>query len=57
LEFTGTGNPVVEGHGAGEYTHGGAGPEENVPSGSQTPNRACASRVCERICQQPCKDV
>jgi hypothetical protein len=37
LEFTGTVNAVVEGHGGGEYTLYGVGPEENVPSGSQTP--------------------
>ena len=41
LEFTGTVNAVVEGHGAGEYTLDGAGPEENVPSGSQTPKDGC----------------
>jgi hypothetical protein len=35
-EFTGTVNAVVEGHGAGEYTLDGAGPEESLPSGSQT---------------------
>jgi hypothetical protein len=41
LKFTGTVNAVVEGHGAGEYTLDGAGPEENVPSGSQTPKGRC----------------
>ncbi len=40
-EFTGTVNTVVERHGAGEYTLGGARPEENVPSGSRTPNVGC----------------
>ncbi len=40
-EFTGTVNAVVEGHGGGEYTLDGAGPEETVPSGSQTPNVGC----------------
>ena len=41
LELTGTVNAVVEGHGAGEYTLCGAGPEENAPSGSQTPKDRC----------------
>jgi hypothetical protein len=41
LQFTGTVNAVVERHGAGEYTPGGAEPEENVPSGSQTPKTGC----------------
>jgi hypothetical protein len=41
LEFTGTVKALVDGHGAGEYTLGSAGPEENVPSGSQTPKKGC----------------
>jgi hypothetical protein len=41
LEFTGSVNAVVEGHGAGEHTLDAAGPERNVPSGSQTPNPGC----------------
>ena len=42
LEFPGTVNAVVEGHGAGEYTRDGARSEENGPFGrSQTPNIGC----------------
>jgi len=36
-ELAGNVNAVIEGPGAGEYTRDGAGPEENVPSRSQTP--------------------
>jgi hypothetical protein len=35
LKFPGAVNAVVEEHGAGGYTLDGAGPEDNVPSGSQ----------------------
>ena len=41
LEFTGTVNAVIERHGGGEYTLGCAVPEEDVPSGSQTPEGGC----------------
>jgi len=41
LAFTGTVNTGVRGHGAGEYPFDGAEPEENVPSGSQTPKGRC----------------
>jgi hypothetical protein len=41
LEFIGTVNAVVEGKGAGEYALDGAGPEGNLPSGSQTPKDGC----------------
>ena len=41
LEFTWTVNAVVGWHGAAEFTHDGAGPEMNVPSGSQTPKVGC----------------
>jgi hypothetical protein len=35
LEFTGTVNAVVKGHGAGEHTLDGARSEENVPAGER----------------------
>jgi len=35
LEFTGTVNAVVKGHGAGEHTLDGAWSEENVPAGER----------------------
>ena len=50
LEFTGTVNALVEGQGAREYTLGGAGPEEIVPSGSQTPKDGCLRQTARMLC-------
>jgi hypothetical protein len=46
LEFPGTVNAVVEGHGAGEYTRDGARSEEKVPAGDRRHQTSgvCASR-------------
>ena len=49
LEFTGSVNAVIERHGGGEYTLRHPAPEENVPSGTQTPKIGCLRQPANRV--------